>query len=135
MEPSAGTPASPRRTRPGNSEKHPAEVLFTTGVMQKRRTKAEKAADDKRLKDAKAAKEEAAKQGIECLALMEMEAEAKANDAKASKSKPRPRPQKWLKKTIDVIDKEPVSIYHWINDIKLTMSWTEQRRTEQRRFI
>jgi len=103
--------------------------------MQKRCTKAEKAADDKRLKDAKAAKEEATKQGIEHLALMEMEAEAKANDAKASKSKPCPCPQKWLKKTINVIDKELVSIYHWINDIKLTMSWTEQRRTEQRRFI
>jgi len=74
--------------------------------MQKRRTKAEKAADDKCLKDAKAAKEEATKQGIERLALMEMEAEAKASDAKASKPKPRPRPQKWLKKVVDGIDKE-----------------------------
>ncbi|KIM50094.1 hypothetical protein SCLCIDRAFT_34664 [Scleroderma citrinum Foug A] len=74
--------------------------------MQKQRTKAEKAVDDKCLKDTKAAKEEAAKQGVEHLALMEMEAEAKANDAKASKPKPHPRPQKWLKKMADGIDKE-----------------------------
>ncbi|KIM51398.1 hypothetical protein SCLCIDRAFT_33465 [Scleroderma citrinum Foug A] len=67
---------------------------------------AEKAVDDKHLKDTKAAKEEAAKQGVERLALMEMEAEAKANDVKASKPKPRPRPQKWLKKTVNGIDKE-----------------------------
>ena len=95
--------------------------------MQKQCTKAEKAADDKHLKDAKAAKEEAVKQGVEHLALMEMEAEVKVNDAKASKPKPCPCPQKWLKKTVDGIDKETVSIYRWIK-IKLTIFWTEQQR-------
>ena len=93
--------------------------------MQKQHTKAEKAADDKHLKDAEAAKEEAVKQGVEHLALMEMEAEA--NDVKATKPKPRPCPQKWLKKTVDGINNEMVSIYHWIK-IKLTIFWTEQQR-------
>ncbi|KAF9231627.1 hypothetical protein BU15DRAFT_82158 [Melanogaster broomeanus] len=82
-----------RRTRPGNANKHPARILFETGTIQKRRTKAEKAADDKRLKDAKAAQEQATQKGIEHLAMMEMEVEEKANEAKESKPQPaRPRP-------------------------------------------
>ncbi|KAF9230592.1 hypothetical protein BU15DRAFT_69068 [Melanogaster broomeanus] len=80
-------PAS-RRTRPGNANKHPARILFETGTIQKRRTKAEKAADDKHLKDAKAAQEQATQKGIERLAMMEMEAEEKANEAKESKPQP-----------------------------------------------
>lgn len=45
----------------------------------KKCTKAEKAADYQRLKVEQAAKEEATKAGITCLAMMEMEAKEKAN--------------------------------------------------------
>ncbi|KAF9218821.1 hypothetical protein BS17DRAFT_863839 [Gyrodon lividus] len=76
------------RTRPGNANKHPARILFETGTIQKRCTKAEKAADDKRLKDTKAAQEQATQKGIEHLAMMEMEAEEMANEAKESKPQP-----------------------------------------------
>ncbi|KAF8837066.1 hypothetical protein BDN67DRAFT_1014158 [Paxillus ammoniavirescens] len=81
-------PISPHHTRPGNVNKHPASILFSTGTIQKKCTKAKKAADDKRLKDAKAAKEQATQKDIERLALMEMETEDKANEAKASKPPP-----------------------------------------------
>ncbi|KAF9222236.1 hypothetical protein BS17DRAFT_839272 [Gyrodon lividus] len=68
-------------------------LLRSLSPSKKRRTKAEKAADDKRLKDAKAAQEQATQKGIERLAMMEMEAEEKANEVKESKPQPaRPRP-------------------------------------------
>ena len=87
------TPAPTRHTRPGNSDKHPGNILFEAGLVQKRRTREEKAADDKHAMEAKAAQQKAAQQGVERLALMEMEAEAKASEAKMNKAKPPPRPR------------------------------------------
>ncbi|KIJ62071.1 hypothetical protein HYDPIDRAFT_30622 [Hydnomerulius pinastri MD-312] len=81
---------SPRRTREKNATQHPGDILKPT----KQRTKAEKAEDDKRLKDAQSAKAQAAKDGIARLAMMELEAEAKEAEAKANQPKPvRPRPR------------------------------------------
>lgn len=79
--------SAPCRTWPGNCDKHPANILFETGVVQKRHTREEKAADDKHIMEAKAAQ-----QGVQRLALMEMEVEAKASEAKLKKAKPPPHP-------------------------------------------
>ena len=82
-----------RRTRPGNAEKRPGQILIDAGIVHKHYTKAQKAADDQRLLEAKLAREKAADEGIECLALIEMEAEAKENKAKAKQAAaPPPRP-------------------------------------------
>ena len=92
MDTASGANTSPRRTRPGNSNKWPAEILFTSGTMQKKCTKAEKVVDNQRLKAEWAAKEEATKAGIACLAMMEMEAKEKAQAAKQKMAKKAPCP-------------------------------------------
>ena len=90
-----------RCTSPGNAEKRPGQILIDTGIVHKRRTKAQKAADDQLLLEAKLAHEKVADEGIERLALIEMEAEAKENEAKAKQAAappPRPRPRIYKKK-------------------------------------
>ncbi|KAF9234885.1 hypothetical protein BU15DRAFT_65319 [Melanogaster broomeanus] len=85
-------PPSRCRTRATNVNKHPGDIVKPS----KRRTKAEKAVDDKRLKDAEAAKAQAAKDSIQRLALMEIDADMKVAEAKANKLRavrPRPRPR------------------------------------------
>ncbi|KIJ10191.1 hypothetical protein PAXINDRAFT_16761 [Paxillus involutus ATCC 200175] len=65
-------------------------------------SKAEKAEDNKCLKDAQAAKERANEEGVQCLALVEIEAEEKtaaaaaANKPKAVRPCPCPRPRPWV---------------------------------------
>ena len=85
--------SAPHRTQPGNCDKHPANILFESGLVQKRHTREEKAADDKCNMEAKAAQQKAAQQGVQHLVLMEMEAEAKASEAKLKKAKPPPHPR------------------------------------------
>lgn len=57
-------------------------------MVQRRHTKAEKAANDKCLIEAKAVQEKAAQQDIEHLTLMEMKAETKVNKVKMKKPRP-----------------------------------------------
>ncbi|KAG6370778.1 hypothetical protein JVT61DRAFT_10980 [Boletus reticuloceps] len=86
---------APHHTCVENANKHPAEILVSTGTVQKKHTKAEKVADNQCLKEEKMAKEEAAKAAIARLGAMEMAAEEKAASElqRASKAKaPRPLP-------------------------------------------
>ena len=93
QDPTLSSNMTPHRTHAGNANKHPAEILFATGTIQKRRTKAEKAADDKHLQEEKAVKEEAAKAGLARLGMMEMAAEEKAAKQKMNREKaPVPHP-------------------------------------------
>ncbi|KAF8121496.1 hypothetical protein EV363DRAFT_1457581 [Boletus edulis] len=101
-QPPSPRPIVTRRTRPGNADKRPGLILYETGTVQRRHTKAEKAANDQRLQEAKTTKDKAADQGIDQLALLEMEAEASAKEAKAKKAAappPRPRPHMKTKET------------------------------------
>ena len=75
-------------TQPGNNNKHPANILFETGVIQKRHTRKEKAADNKCIMEAKATQQKAVQKGVQHLVLMEMEVEAKVSKAKTKKAKP-----------------------------------------------
>ena len=70
------------RTWAKNATSHPGEIVLQAGG--KRRTKAEKAADDKLLRDALAEKEQARKEGIARLADMEVEMEAEQAVVKKS---------------------------------------------------
>ncbi|KIK81548.1 hypothetical protein PAXRUDRAFT_155861, partial [Paxillus rubicundulus Ve08.2h10] len=58
-----------------NATTHPGNIVLQSEV--KRRTRAEKAADDKCLKETQAAKEQAAVEGLNRLADMEVRMEAK----------------------------------------------------------
>ncbi|KAG6371431.1 hypothetical protein JVT61DRAFT_9444 [Boletus reticuloceps] len=78
-------PGPTRHTRPSNVNKHPVDILKPA---KKRHTKAEKAADNQRLKDAKAAEEKATVKSVGCLATMEMEAESKETEARANRPQP-----------------------------------------------
>ena len=66
-------------------DKHPADVLKPE---KKRRTKAEKAANDKRLKEEKAAREKTAQESLEQLAAMEVNVETKEAEARAFRPQP-----------------------------------------------
>ncbi|KAI6094081.1 hypothetical protein EDD16DRAFT_1792215 [Pisolithus croceorrhizus] len=78
------------RTRAKNATTHPGDIVLQ--AQGKRRSKAEKAADDKLLKDSLAVKEKARKEGIARLAEMELELEAKqAATKKLAPVRPRPR--------------------------------------------
>ena len=88
----ADPPPSPCHTRPSNADKHPADILKPE---KKRCTKAEKAADDKWLKEEKAAHEKVTQGSLEELAAMEVDAEMKEADTQAFRPQPvhpRPRP-------------------------------------------
>lgn len=54
----------PQWTCASNADKHPAQILFESGLYQKRHIKVQKAEDDKCLKEAKASKEKAAQEGL-----------------------------------------------------------------------
>jgi len=79
-------------TRASNATKHPAQILYDAGLMQRRCTKAQKAEDDQHLSEAKAIQQRAAQQGLEQLALMELDAKAKMAEAQTRKPEPPPRP-------------------------------------------
>ncbi|KAG6371006.1 hypothetical protein JVT61DRAFT_10726 [Boletus reticuloceps] len=92
-------PAPTHCTRPSNVNKHPTDILKPA---KKRRTKAEKATDDQRLKDAKAAQEKATVKGIGHLVTMEMEAESKEAEAQENRPQPvHPRPWPRVRKATD----------------------------------
>ncbi|KAG2149551.1 hypothetical protein BD769DRAFT_1381341 [Suillus cothurnatus] len=84
MSSAAGTTA--RRTRAKNADAHPGQVVLN--ATRKRRTKAEIAADNKRLKEDLKTKELAALQGIERLANIQAEME----QAQASEVVRKPKP-------------------------------------------
>ncbi|KAG1849620.1 hypothetical protein C8R48DRAFT_677043 [Suillus tomentosus] len=89
MSSAAGTAA--RRTRAKNADAHPGQVVLN--ATRKRRTKAEIAADNKRLKEDLKTKELAALQGIERLANIQAEMEqAQASEAVRKPKPVRPRP-------------------------------------------
>ena len=76
-------------------DKHPAYVLKPE---KKRFTKAEKAADDKRLKEEKAVQEKTAQESLEQLAAMEVNIEMKEAEARAFRPQPVcPRGQPYAK--------------------------------------
>ncbi|KIK75807.1 hypothetical protein PAXRUDRAFT_29040 [Paxillus rubicundulus Ve08.2h10] len=110
------------RTHPGNADKHPANILFATGTIQKRRTKAEKAADDKHLKDPKATNEQATQKGIERLALMEMEAEEKASKPQQKPAVPSEEVDPDVVKPARKISKLPQSLKGAIKDYKTRLA-------------
>jgi len=62
-------------TRAKNATTHPGDIVLQ--AQGKRRSKVEKAADDKLLRDAQVEEEQARKEGIARLADMEMEMEAR----------------------------------------------------------
>ena len=78
-------PPSPHHTQPSNVDKHPADVLKPE---KKRCTKAKKAADDKRLKEEKAAQEKTAQESLEQLAAIEINVEMKEAEARAFRPQP-----------------------------------------------
>ncbi|KIK80412.1 hypothetical protein PAXRUDRAFT_70531, partial [Paxillus rubicundulus Ve08.2h10] len=78
-------------TQEKNATQHPGNIL--KAATGKRRSKAEKAEDNKHLKDAQSAKAQATKDGVACLAMMELEAKSKEAKAQANRAKPvRPWP-------------------------------------------
>jgi hypothetical protein len=68
----------------------------------KRRTKAEKAEDDKRLKESEATKKKDSEKAVERLAMMEIEAEERLAVSEANRPGPvRPRPRPYRRKVLD----------------------------------
>ena len=61
----AQSPSLPQRTRASNADKHLGQILFESGLLQRRRTKAQKAEDDQCLKEAKASKEKVVREGLD----------------------------------------------------------------------
>ncbi|KAH7905577.1 hypothetical protein BJ138DRAFT_1105871 [Hygrophoropsis aurantiaca] len=96
------TPAiSPRRTRPGNATAHPGQPVLD--IMQKRRTRSQKIADERMTQDTVDAKEAAAQRGFQRIAELEMAMEEAQKNLQALKAKPvRPKPRPKGKKTADV---------------------------------
>ncbi|KAG1884475.1 hypothetical protein F4604DRAFT_1919683 [Suillus subluteus] len=89
----SATGVAARRTRASNANAHPGQVVLN--ATRKRRTKAQKAADDKALEEELKAKEAAALQGIQRLANMQAEmeqAQAAAAVKKPKAVRPHPRP-------------------------------------------
>lgn len=82
---------SPRRTCKQNANKHPG--LPVLQAQSKKRSKVQKAEDDRVLHEAHQEKEKMAAEGLECLAAMEvvMEEEASNLGNKPKPIKPRPR--------------------------------------------
>lgn len=89
----AQSPSLPRRTRASNADKHPGQILFESGLLQRRRTKAQKAEDDQCLKEAKASKEKAVREGLDRLESMKVDAKAKMAEGQSKKLDPPPRPR------------------------------------------
>jgi hypothetical protein len=91
---------SPRRTRAKNVNAHPGNIVIQT--KQKRRTKAQKAADDAHDEEVLKEKEMAAAQGLERLAGIQMS--MAADEAQAAAPRPkgvRPHPRPFKKALID----------------------------------
>lgn len=93
--------AVPKRmmTCPKNATQHPGRILTEAEGYTKRRTKAQKAADDKREKEEKQASEMATQDGYKCVAAFQkkMQTDQAAICADAPKpTRPRPRPVKRL---------------------------------------
>lgn len=90
-----------RRTRPSNASTRPGKVVLEAQV--KRHSKAQKAADDLALKEAKEAKEALFKKGLERLAHIETEMEKKQGEVltkKATPVRPKPRARKVMKTAV-----------------------------------
>ncbi|KAG1883444.1 hypothetical protein F4604DRAFT_1677762 [Suillus subluteus] len=108
MPPAAGVTA--RRTRASNANAHPGHVVLN--ATRKRRTKAQKAADDKVLAEELKAKEAAALEGIQRLANIQAEMEQVQAAAAVKKPKavrPRPRPVAAKKMVASQVNKVPAA--------------------------
>ena len=77
---------TPRCTCASNADKHPGQILFESGLLQKQHTKAQKAEDDQHLNEARASKEKVAQEGLERLEWMKLDAKARMADAQSKKS-------------------------------------------------
>ncbi|KAG1853928.1 hypothetical protein DFJ58DRAFT_728062 [Suillus subalutaceus] len=98
--------AVPKRmmTRPKNATQHPGRILTEAEGYTKRRTKAQKFADDKREKEEKQASEMAVQEGYKRVAAFEkkMQTDQAAKRADAPKpTRPRPRPVKKVAKPME----------------------------------
>ncbi|KAG2355568.1 hypothetical protein BDR07DRAFT_1381435 [Suillus spraguei] len=80
------TTDAPRRTRPSNATSRPAKVVLDAKI--KRRTPAQKAADDLVIKEAKEAKETAHQKGVECVAALQAEMEKVQKELLTKKATP-----------------------------------------------
>jgi hypothetical protein len=91
-------------TRPKNATQHPGRILTEAEGYTKRRTKAQKFADDKREKEEKQASEMAVQEGYKRVAAFEkkMQTDQAAKRADAPKpTRPRPRPVKKVAKPME----------------------------------
>jgi hypothetical protein len=87
-----GTATTRIGTRPKNATQHPGHIL-TTGVG-KRRTAAQKAADDQRDREAKEASEKALQESYQRIATLQAQMQANQDAARMDAPKPkRPRPR------------------------------------------
>ncbi|KAG2151075.1 uncharacterized protein EDB93DRAFT_1103289 [Suillus bovinus] len=83
---------APRRTRPSTATARPAKVLLDTKI--KRRSPAQKAADDLVIKEAREAKEAAHQKGVERIAALQAEMEKAQKELIMKKATPvRPKPR------------------------------------------
>ncbi|KAG1753663.1 uncharacterized protein EDB91DRAFT_1333078 [Suillus paluster] len=90
-----------RRTRASNATARPGKIVLD--AQTKRRTKAQKAADDLAVKEAKEAKEAAVQKGVERLAGMQVEMEKVQKELltnKATPVRPKPKARKATKATV-----------------------------------
>ncbi|KAG2124060.1 hypothetical protein DEU56DRAFT_759837 [Suillus clintonianus] len=90
-----------RRTRASNATARPGKIVLD--AQTKRRTKAQKAADDLAVKEAKEAKEAAVQKGVERLAGMQVEMEKVQKELltnKATPVRPKPKARKATKGTV-----------------------------------
>ncbi|KAG2121975.1 hypothetical protein DEU56DRAFT_917975 [Suillus clintonianus] len=89
------------RTRASNATARPGKIVLD--AQTKRRTKAQKAADDLAVKEAKEAKEAAVQKGVERLAGMQVEMEKVQKELltnKATPVRPKPKARKATKGTV-----------------------------------
>ena len=90
----------PQWTHAPNADKHPAQILFESGLIQRWHTKAQKAKDDQHLKEAKASKEKAVQEGLNWLGSMKVITKAKMAKVQSKKLNPppcpHPHPCPWL---------------------------------------
>jgi len=93
---------SPRRTRKENANKRPGLPVLQAQVQ--RRSKAQKAEDDRILQEAHQEKERMAAEGLERLAAMEVEIEASNLGNKPKPVKPRPRAIKKRTAPVDPVN-------------------------------
>ncbi|KAG1880174.1 hypothetical protein F4604DRAFT_1679271 [Suillus subluteus] len=105
------TTDAPRRTCPSNATTRPGQIVLNAQV--KRRTKAQKLADDLALEEAKELKEAKVEKGLKCLAGMQNEMEKEQEEILTKKAVPiwpKPRARKATKPAVKTSDDHTDSI-------------------------